>query len=253
MLSSWSLLGVLTGGRVHVPSRTPGIGLCATSPACTATATVPLILLQHSNEVERDTATGSLLADERMQAHVSVQVWSWSGPQDNDRVDQLIASVASPVLVWAPDGVVTDDAVEVSSLGVASYILLDGTWQEARALFKRGPECLRSMPRVTLPAVRTRRRSGSQWRGPHSNRNTCTFRHWLVAQTGAIRAQAESAFWLRHNVGWKAKHGEAGSDGEGLLCTAEAAAGSAYTISCIRLAPPPPTPPPLPSTKRRES
>ena len=35
---------------------------------------------------------------------------------------------------------------------------------------------------------------------------------------------AVSEYWLRSNVGWKAKHGEAESDGAGLMCTAEAVA-----------------------------
>ena len=44
---------------------------------------VRLVLLQHGNELGRDTATGPLLSDERMRSHASVQAWTWHSCDGN--------------------------------------------------------------------------------------------------------------------------------------------------------------------------
>ena len=148
---------------------------------------VRLVLLQHGNELGRDTATGPLLSDERMRSHASVQAWTWHSCDDNERIGELIASLVSPALLWAAEGKAAASAPQAAELAAPTYVLLDGTWQEAEEVFSRGPSSLRAMARVTLPA-------------------------------------APSTFWLRSPFAGKARFGEAGSDGQGLVCTAEAAA-----------------------------
>ena len=100
---------------------------------------------------------------------------------------KLIASRVSPALLWAAEGKAAASAPQAAELAAPTYVLLDGTWQEAEEVFSRGPSSLRAMARVTLPA-------------------------------------APSTFWLRSPFAGKARFGEAGSDGQGLVCTAEAAA-----------------------------
>ena len=109
-----------------------------------------IVLLQHVNEVARTfTATGPLLSDVRLKEHLSMQTWNWETMADNDRIAELVASLNAPALVWAAD---IDNVVAVETeAAVNSYILLDGTWVEARTIFDEGPACLRALPRVTLP------------------------------------------------------------------------------------------------------
>ena len=143
---------------------------------------VRLVLLQHGNELGRDTATGPLLSDERMRPHASVQAWTWHSCDDNERIGELLGSLASPALLWAAEGKVATSTPQAAELVAPTYVLLDGTWQEAEEVFSRGPPCLRAMARLTLPA-------------------------------------APSAFWLRSPFAGKARFGEAGSDGQGLVCS----------------------------------
>jgi DTW domain-containing protein YfiP len=145
-----------------------------------ATMLVRLVLLQHGNELGRDTATGPLLSDERMRSHASVQAWTWHSCDDNERIGELLASLASPALLWAAEGKAATSAPHAAELVAPTYVFLDGTWQEAEEVFSRGPPCLRAMARVTLPA-------------------------------------APTTFWLRSPFAGKARFGEAGSDGQGLV------------------------------------
>lgn len=84
-----------------------------------------------------------------------------------------------------------------------TLVILDGTWQEAKSIFRKGPEALRLMPRLTLAAKSDRAPS--------------------------------STYRLRGDYGWRRRFGERGGGGtssacgehEGgaeLMCTAEAAA-----------------------------
>ena len=143
-----------------------------------------LVRLQHRNELTRSTATGPLLADERMRLHANVETLTWHGACDNDHLDQQLSSLVSPALVWAEDGKAADTS-PLASAGT-TYVLLDGTWQETQELFSKGPQSLRRMRCVTLPA-------------------------------------ASSSYWMRSPFAGRARFGEAASDGGGLVCTAEAA------------------------------
>ena len=156
-----------------------------------------VVLLQHANEQRRPTATGPLLADASLAAHVHVERWSWSGRADNERLERALRQLAAPRLLWtdgagaaagrdeaaaAPAAAAPAAAAPVAS----THVVLDGTWQEARALFRKGPAALRAMPRRALAPRR------------------------------------ESAFVLRGDFGWRERFG--GAAGAQLCCTAEVGA-----------------------------
>jgi hypothetical protein len=133
---------------------------------------VCIVLLQHANEVRRATATGAVLAHESLRPHLQLERWVWRGRADNAIIHDLLASRTDTcVLVWAeaPRTQAAPSEPSPSTLcgggeaapvagghaaysldKHATYILLDGTWQEARNMFRKCPS-LHSLPRVALP------------------------------------------------------------------------------------------------------
>lgn len=153
-----------------------------------------LILLQHANEARRKTATGPLLLQDDLASHLCVERWIWSGRGDSDSISRRIQDLdARPKLLWT-DAHLTSTASADASRALAeekeeaAFVLLDGTWQEARAMFRKGPSVLRELPRV------------------------------------ALRGSPASTYALRGDFGWKNRFGGASDDGSALLCTAETAA-----------------------------
>ena len=135
------------------------------TPLCAALSPVSLVLLQHINELTRQkTATGDLINDERMRAHASIQTVNWASGEDNERVVALISDLASPALVWTDED--NTEATAAAAGACPSFVLLDGTWDDARQLFCEGPACLRALPRITLPPAEStfwlRNRGSSQ-------------------------------------------------------------------------------------------
>ena len=63
------------------------------------------------------------------------QAWTWHGCADNERIDELIASLVSPALLWAAEDKAAASAPEAAELAAPTYVLLDGTWQEAEEVF----------------------------------------------------------------------------------------------------------------------
>ena len=155
-----------------------------------------VLLVQHANEPRRGTGTAPLLAHAIARAHVAAEVVAWAGRADNDAVAARLALLRAPALLWtdgAASGGGGGGGGDDDGAGCATFVVLDGTWQEARKIFRKGPSSLRAMPRV------------------------------------ALRDAAPSAYTLRGNYGWRARFGCAtgeddDGDGAGLLCTAEAVA-----------------------------
>ena len=111
-----------------------------------------VVLLQHTRELGRPTATGPLLVHDSLQPHLRVQSWTWAGRGDNDRIERQLETLTAPVLLWTGAGdntADTDDAAAVDD-GPHDYIVLDGTWQEAKSIYRKGPDCLRACPRAAL-------------------------------------------------------------------------------------------------------
>jgi len=111
---------------------------------CSATH---IVLLQHANEGKRKTATGTVLEHEQLREHIRLERWVWSGRKDNEQISERLkgllpsAESAPPTcyLVWAEQPAF-HSAAHAAALRPdpsATYIILDGTWQEARAMFRK--------------------------------------------------------------------------------------------------------------------
>ena len=148
-----------------------------------------LILIQHANEPSRPTGTARLLDDPSLSCRLSVERWRWSGRNDAASIAEHISRLPhTPSLVWADSASreARSDGGDASDGG--TFILIDGTWQEARSIYRKTP-ALHSLPRLAL-------------RG------------------------SPSTYRLRGDFGWRARFARDG-DGDAscdALCTAEAAA-----------------------------
>jgi DTW domain-containing protein YfiP len=126
-------------------------------------------------------------------------VWLWSGKQDNEKIEKLLASVESPVLLWTDISPLVNSRDFYSNRLNCTCIIIDGTFQEAKAMFRRGPDLLRSIPRITL------------------------------------RPSSSSTYSLRKNFGFRQRFALADKDAidDGLLCTVEVAA-ELYDLASMR-------------------
>lgn len=122
-----------------------------------------VILLQHCCEMTRPTSTAPLVvrntnkSDETdLQRRLNVTVWSWSGRADNLIIEQQLEKLAvlqggnSPILLWTGGNrTVTTESTNSSYSNITSFIILDGTWQEARTMFRKLP-VLQTLPRFSI-------------------------------------------------------------------------------------------------------
>jgi len=91
------------------------------------------------------------------------------------------------VRVVYTEGGVDASCSSINNKRKTTFLLLDGTWQEAKTLYRRGPLLLRQLPRV------------------------------------ALSPNFSSTYRLRGDYGWRNKFGDIETK-KGLLCTAEAVA-----------------------------
>ncbi len=160
----------------------------ATADDAPRAAPLSVLLLRHANEPTRRTGTGPLLEHAAMLEHLSVERAEWSGRADNARLEERLERLPSPALLWT-DGAAATSAPNYERGDPRTFIIIDGTWQEARKIFRKGPPMLRALPRI------------------------------------ALRPKAASTYTLRGNFGWRRRFSALEhDDGERLLCTAEAAA-----------------------------
>ena len=158
-----------------------------------------IVVLQHIKEQGRPTATARLLDHDSLAGHLRVEFWEWSGRKENAQLEAALEALPGPRrLLWTDGSASEEESREgpckterrtIPAAAGCTYIIIDGTWQEARTIMRKGPSALRALPRTTL-------------------------------QPGA-----PSTYTLRRNYGWRERFGalsEAGEDG--LLCTAEAGA-----------------------------
>ena len=155
-----------------------------------------VILLQHSKERSRVTSTAPLLSDKEyvkknktflqpLLDHVNVEILSWSGRIDNEEIQRQLHQVQGAVLVWIGGNIAAEAFQNKTTAAAPSFVILDGTWQEARTMFRKMP-FLQQLPRLSV---------SPQWSSMYTLRKDFT--------------------------GWRHRFG--GSD-ENLLCTAEAVA-----------------------------
>jgi DTW domain-containing protein YfiP len=156
---------------------------------------IDVILLQHVKERPRVTSTAQLLSDNdylkknetfwSLLDRVKVEVWSWSGRMDNQKIERQLEQIhQGTVLVWT-GGNTSAYPYTSTTTNPPSFVILDGTWQEARTMFRKLP-ILQQLPRFSI---------SSQWSSTYTLRKDFT--------------------------GWRDRF--RGSD-ENLLCTAEVVA-----------------------------
>lgn len=144
------------------------------------------ILLTHLNEINRiRTNTGQVLALSLPKEECIKVVWG--GKSENSMVESIIKHIDSPVLVW-PEASRKLANYSLQHSELSTYIILDGTWQEAKKIFRKGPEILRVIPRIS------------------------------------IQEQHPSIYTLRKDFGFRRKFSNNEQSSSSLLCTAEVGA-----------------------------
>jgi DTW domain-containing protein YfiP len=147
-----------------------------------------ILLLTHANEVHRPTNTGRLLLKHQSigestdstdffnpscssdvsdisdpsnpsalskSSHQSdssdiTDLLVWQGRGDNIKISKALERISQPVLVWTEAPKVSGNTDLSLAYSNPTYIILDGTWQEAKKIFRQGPDCLRKYPRISL-------------------------------------------------------------------------------------------------------
>jgi len=132
-------------------------------------------LLTHPMEHHKPTNTGRLIAD----VLPETEVFTWYRTAPDDRLLALLAdSRYAPFVVFPDDQPdYADRVVSISALDsvkadgrVPVYILIDGTWRQARRIFRKSPY-LNHLP--VLP-LRTERTTRYRLRKPASEAHLCT-------------------------------------------------------------------------------
>lgn len=104
-----------------------------------------IYLLTHANELKKSTATGPLVKDV-LGSSCDVIVWERTNPTVLLRsLDPLNTMLVYP----SSENHTVDDDKEISYQHIENFILLDGTWQEARKIFNRSPY-LHTFQRLTI-------------------------------------------------------------------------------------------------------
>jgi DTW domain-containing protein len=156
-----------------------------------------ILVLMHNKEFPKWSNTGQIIFDVIPKEQRSLLIWN--GRNDTSMVESAICELRdakfTPILVWPDDGSLSP-APESIEYDARSYIILDGTWQQAQDMFRKGPASLRSLPRLSLSPTAT------------------------------------SSYRLRGDFGYKERFGAS----RGLLCTAEAAAGLLTHAGAVDLA-----------------
>jgi DTW domain-containing protein YfiP len=141
----------------------------------TAQSDAQVWLLTHRIEHYKPTNTGRLIGDVLAQT----EVFTWHRTEPDARLLALLADARFAPFVVFPDDqpdyadrVVSIDAVmrEKTSGKTPVYILIDGTWRQARRIFRRSPY-LDTLP--VLP-LRTERETRYRLRKPASKAHLCT-------------------------------------------------------------------------------
>mmetsp|Transcript_4081 Transcript_4081/g.8253 ORF Transcript_4081/g.8253 Transcript_4081/m.8253 type:complete len:472 (-) Transcript_4081:204-1619(-) len=158
---------------------------------------IHVLFLQHHKEVWRKTGTAALVQQaivekkSNMASYLEVSNFTWTGRADNESLEQLLGiwqrTGRQVVLLWKGGTQNVTEFLPSVDTGVdpPTFVLIDGTWQEAHTMFRKIPSLTR-LPRLELQA-----------------RNLSDFR-------------------LRGNFGWKERFGNKNADS--LLCTVEVVA-----------------------------
>ncbi|SJN56287.1 DTW domain protein [Vibrio ruber DSM 16370] len=197
-------------GSQPSPQPCPGCGLvyqciCQSIPRCTST--IKLSLLVHEREQERATNTGRWL----VRALPQCQSYLWQRKQpDAQFQQQLDDSRFFPVLLFPGPHALTIDEIDTQAhlnesddqhpiyespsrnhLRIPHFILLDGTWQEARKMARKS-DWLAALPRVQITPDTT---SSYRLRRNQQPDSLCTLE--VVATLLAQRGETQDAQALK--------------------------------------------------------
>ncbi|WP_133407924.1 DTW domain-containing protein [Parashewanella tropica] len=100
-----------------------------------------IILLTHQREVSKKTNTGALVVEE-LGTKASVVVWERTNP--DHKVLQHIEKGTAALLYPTEDSQVVSKESDFET-----YIVLDGTWQEAQKMYNKSPY-LKALPKVKI-------------------------------------------------------------------------------------------------------
>jgi DTW domain-containing protein YfiP len=181
--------------------RCPGCRLVPSHCACALRASVPtragVCLLMSEFEPLKPSNTGWLVADVVADTHA----FAWSRTAVDPALLALLADPRwQPVVVFpgefaAPGRVVTElPAATADGTPRPLFILLDGTWAEARKAFRKSPYLAR-LPVLSLhPEQRSRYRLRRSWHGHHFC--TAEVAALCLALAGDRRAASTLEAWL---------------------------------------------------------
>jgi DTW domain-containing protein YfiP len=117
-----------------------------------------ICFITHKNELHRTTNTGQLVvAESNNNNQFETSIIPWGGRDDNELIDHTIKSFSNddPILLW------TETTTNFSNHDIDNnnnnmiennrvFIVLDGTWQEAERMYRKGPVRLRSLPKAFI-------------------------------------------------------------------------------------------------------
>lgn len=109
-----------------------------------------ILILTHYQELRRGaTNTAKLLKP--IENKVTYSTLVWRGRDDNGLVEECLKTFQEPHLLWTEmtsQASVTE--TPISSTNTTVYIVIDGTWGEAKTIYRKGPALLRRLPRISL-------------------------------------------------------------------------------------------------------
>lgn len=150
-------------------------GYCVCSFKAIAQANCEIWLVMHRKETFKPTNTGRLIADVLPQ-HTKIFHWDRTEP-DPKLIEHLDCPQYQPCLIFPNDGegyehrVVNRWPPSVHhNAQIPAFIILDGTWRQARRMFRLSP-FFQSLP---VLAVQPQQHSGYRLRSPDKAEHLCT-------------------------------------------------------------------------------
>ncbi|MFW8628863.1 tRNA-uridine aminocarboxypropyltransferase [Vibrio natriegens] len=155
-----------------------------------------IMLLMHPNELARDTNTGKLL--QQCKLNVKQAIWDRKQPP-GELMTHLEDSSLYPVLLFPSEESLTLEQVAEQSQQQSRkplFIILDATWQEARKMINKS----RWLENVPLMGLVTQGDSHYQLRRNQQQGNLCTFEvaAQLLGQLGEVDNQQQMQRFFTH-------------------------------------------------------
>ena len=140
------------------------------------------LLILHDSEILKPSNTGRLIED--VCSNTFPFIWSRTQPQD-ELIDLLDDPRWFPMLVFPKQYAFAEQAVYTDKVALPDnkqpmFVLLDGSWREARRMFRKSPY-LANLPIVTLPNNSQENLSDSRY----ALRNAQVTNHLATAEIAA--------------------------------------------------------------------